>query len=537
MYQSIEQTVAQQRHLRFYLRTARSGARGDMRTALLVVVAHAAALAAFCTAGSPGHAEVLHVPEEASECCVAKVTDLRFQLSELRAENTALRKNNQRLTGDLDECRAESLAQPLVWRLTAGNDHRDDDELSTREGPPVPPPPQTPALRRRKTLATPAPTPITPIPTTASPSATPSVSPVPTTEGITTYSQLANAVADPANSEVIVEADVAFPVFSAIVVDSERSVSVVGRSAVDGGRVVFDGAGHSQHFYVTGGTLHIAFVDLVNGTASQVETGCRPDLWKCAAGSILVTGGGRLVMRSCDVLGGGGPDVRNAYMAGGMMISDDDSTADFHNVTWSDLRAGMYIPAVYAQGSIDEEHAIIVNFYGCRILHNSAPAGAAVLIGWTGVLAAFYDCLFENNDGTALATWSSADVQIVRCTFRGNIGSGEFWPEYSAAVVLVPLASKTTLIFDSVFERNIGSAVGSSGGGGALAIQGATVLLSNTSFLANTVLNAGYGGGAFHALGGAKVTVIDSFALANLASQSGGAVQVDDSELTVINSK
>ena len=46
-----------------------------------------------------------------------------------------------------------------------------------------------------------------------------------------------------------------------------------------------------------------------------------------------------------------------------------------------------------------------------------------------------------------------------------------------------------------------------------------------------------HGGGAFHALGGAKVTVIDSFALANLATANAGTVEVDDSEVTVINSK
>jgi len=263
--------------------------------ALLVVVAHAAALAVLCAAGQTENSKVW-CALEAHECSVAKaeLADLQLHVAELHAENIALRKVGEQLTNNLDvlrtvskqlannldECRAENVKQPLVWRLAAGRDHRDDDMLNLNV-PPAPPPSQIPAPRRA-TLATPAPTPLTPIPTpftpiptTATPSATPSASPVPTTEGITTHSQLAAAVADPANSAIVVAADVTYPALSVITIDSGRSVSVIGRSAVDGGRVFFDGDGHSQHFYVTGGTLHIAFVILANGTASQTDSNCR----------------------------------------------------------------------------------------------------------------------------------------------------------------------------------------------------------------------------------------------------------------------
>ena len=160
-----------------------------MRATLLVVVAHAAALAVLCAAGQTENSKVWRALE-AHECSVAKaeLADLQLHVAELHVENIALRKVGEQLTNNLDalrtvseqlannldECRAENVKQPLVWR-----DHRDDDT------PPVPPLPQIPAPRRA-TLATPAPTPLTPIPTpftpiptTATPSATPSASPVP----------------------------------------------------------------------------------------------------------------------------------------------------------------------------------------------------------------------------------------------------------------------------------------------------------------------------------------------------------------------
>ena len=254
-----------------------------MRATLLVVVAHAATLAALCVADSPGHAKVLHASAKAADPL---------------AENVALRKAYERLASELDESEKERA------RLTA--------ERSIKQPPRLIPAGGRGSAPRRRSLATPAPTPLTPIPTpltpiptTATPSATPSVSPVPTTEGVTTHSQLAAAIANTDDFVVVVEGDVVFPSLSVIIVDSGRCVSVVGRSAVDGGRVVFDGGGHSQHFWVTGGTLHIAFVNLVNGTASQKEANCRPDLYKCSGASILVQRGGTLVVRSCDIRGGG----------------------------------------------------------------------------------------------------------------------------------------------------------------------------------------------------------------------------------------
>ena len=149
-----------------------------MRATLLLVVAHAAALAALCAAGGPERAEA-----EECECCAATVTDLELHVAELRAENLAQRKVIERQASDLDGCgerSSESVKQPLVWRA-AERDHQDGWlSAATRKDTLSPPLPHVHAFRRR-TLATPAPTPFIPIPSTAIPSATPSASPVPTT--------------------------------------------------------------------------------------------------------------------------------------------------------------------------------------------------------------------------------------------------------------------------------------------------------------------------------------------------------------------
>jgi hypothetical protein len=347
---------------------------------------------------------------------------------------------------------------------------------------------------------------------------------VPTTEGVTTHSQLAAAVADPANSVVVVEGDVQFPSFSVITVVSGRSVSVVGRSAVDGGRVVLDGGGWSQHFWVTGGTLHITFVNLVNGTSSQVDANCRPDLWKCSGGSILVQGGGTLVMRSCDVIGGG-PGVSeqfgNAFMGAGVFVEGAYSAGDFYNCSFTKWHA-TYHSAIYAQGSTTEENAVKVRLAGCTFSRNSARYSGVVCIGWSYVRAEIYDCIFENNDGMVLVMFYNSDSQIGLCT----------WTGYGSAVVIAPASYGAVSISDSVFERNIGDIEFS---GGALTLARGAVRLENVSFIANTALPID-GGAALDVQSGARVTASNCFALANVAVDRGAGFVVYSAMLTVINS-
>ena len=123
-----------------------------------------------------------------------------------------------------------------------------------------------------------------------------------------------------------------------------------------------------------------------------------------------------------------------------------------------------------------------------------------VRIGWFYIRAEFHDCLFKNNDRTALLTYFNGDVKIVRTTFLENTGSdGQYFP-YGAAIVMQPgLTTSQVSISDSAFIRNNGHAGGS---GGALSFAVGRLLLTNVSFLANTAQNSG-GGGAFDIQGGA----------------------------------
>ena len=66
---------------------------------------------------------------EESQSCAAKVADLQSRLVKLRTENIALRSNNDRLASELDECRSESLKQPLVWRVATTEHEERHDEL------------------------------------------------------------------------------------------------------------------------------------------------------------------------------------------------------------------------------------------------------------------------------------------------------------------------------------------------------------------------------------------------------------------------
>ena len=425
---------------------------------------------------------------------------------------------------------------------------------STEEELASPPPETTTAHRRRlaandpsgvptpiPTPLTPVPTPLTPFPSTAMPSSAPSASPVPTTEGVTTHSQLTNAVADAANAVVVIEAPVLFPSRAPIMVESGRSVSIVGRSAIDGGRVTLDGYGWSRHFYVIGGTLHLSSLNLVNGTAEQASNNCRPDLWKCTGGSLLVEDSGSLVVWSCDIVGGGpgvDPVFGNAFMGAGVMVAGVASTADLWNCTLTKWRAS-YAPALYAWSPDDVEGAApaMARLFGCRIAESYAVLTGIVLIGWSNVFGVFEDCVFENNlRGPALFLWDAAvpttieRVQVTRCIFRDNLGTDYSWPDNTAAGLVVGNGG-LTVVKDSTFERNYGLN-GIQHGGALAVISGATVVLVNVIFLDNWASYAG----AISVLSGGVLTAINVLALRNTVTGEGANSYVGAGTMTLYNS-
>ena len=179
------------------------------------------------------------------------------------------------------------------------------------------PSPNKPSQHQRALSMTPAPTPLTPLPSSA-----PSTSSAPTSKE---WVELAAAVADATNEEVLVDADVMFPSQSPIIIDSTRSVSIVGRSAADGGRVKFDGLGDSRFFVVDGGTLHLSHLNFVNGSAPEPYVACNPETdgdYRCVGGAIIVKADSQLVVSSCDIRGRGRHDIFDARLGGGVYRSE-----------------------------------------------------------------------------------------------------------------------------------------------------------------------------------------------------------------------
>ena len=248
------------------------------------------------------------------------------------------------------------------------------------------------------------------------------------------------------------------------------------------------------------------------------------------------------MLRSCDIRGGGpggkSGDVLEhgyAYMGAGVFVEGDNSVGHFYNVSFTDLRAEL-CTAIYAQGSTDAESPIDIIIAGCEFLRNSAGANI-VTIGWSFVRAEISDTVFKGNIGNALLIYKNGnenDVQIVRCTFIENTGSGNGWPGYGSSVVINPNTEALVSISDCVFKGNIGDV---SYTGGALTLVSGHVLMHNVSLIENTA-SGSLGGGGLNVQSGAKVTAINCFSLANKAPAGfGGDVLVQSAMLTLINSK
>ena len=265
--------------------------------------------------------------------------------------------------------------------------------------------------QRRALLVTPAPT---ASPSIVTPSSSPSVSPVPTTEE---WFELSAKVADLAIPEIVIETDVAYPSQSPITINTDRSVSIVGRSVVDGGRVTLDGLGDSRLFLVkSGGTLHLTNLNLVNGSAMNDPiapagvTGASP-----YGGAIFVGDHASLIMRSCDIRGQG-PQVLSAVGGAGVFVDAFEATASFFNTTFANLHAD-FGAAINSYNTADRDGITLVTCHGCQFVENCAGVTG---LGLTGIVFGqnydsylyFYDCLWLNNRGASFLVLYS--VQPIR---------------------------------------------------------------------------------------------------------------------------
>ena len=440
------------------------------------------------------------------------------ELRSVRADLEESEANKSRLIKDLEEAEAENS------RLI--KDLEEFDAKCVGQGFP-----EAQQHRRRRALTTtpapspftPVPTPFTPVPSTATPSATPSASPVPTTEGITTHRQLDNAIANTASSviDLVIEAPFAFPTQAPILIESGRSVSIEGRSAFDGGRITLDGATQSRMFKVVGGSLTLAYLNLANGTTRAWDAGCADDRDRCAGSTIIVLEGS-LTMSWCDIIGG------RAFF-GAIHFGEGGMTGDLFNVKFQG-NYGVHGAAVSLwQGA---SSGVVVNFYACEFYHNTALNTATIFVGWSNIAAYLYDCIFENNHGMAVQ-YTSADGKIVRCAFRDNTGTTASWPGAGSVVYLGPpgtLFGEPVDVYDSVFERNVG---GIGQPGGALCADGASSTWRNLTFVSNW----GQNGGAFALKNIADVTLIGSSSHLDSTPLQGGAVHLDGgSKLRMFNS-
>ena len=207
---------------------------------------------------------------------------------------------------------------------------------------------------RRHLLSTPTSAP-TPAPTLL-PTPAPSLSPVPTTADITTWSQLRNAVADPAVAEINVGVDIAFPA----PIDVTRNVTIVGVGGAD--TALRDaGAPLERLFNVgPGGALRIESLHLLNN-ASYAGWLEGLEEW----GFVINAVQARVELAGCTVR-----DSRGGGWAGALFLTT--STSLVTNCTFTRLEGGSNVAIEVYLGST----AVVES----SLFHDNLPR-AGVIVG------------------------------------------------------------------------------------------------------------------------------------------------------------
>ena len=310
-------------------------------------------------------------------------------------------------------------------------------------------------------------------------------------------------------------------------VESGRSVSIVGGD--EESWVTLDGAGQSRLFFVNGGELSLAFLNLVNGSTRVPGAGCDDDYDRCVGATLLVADGGSLMMRHCDIRGGGpGESTESgaAWIGAGVSFYDPGTTGELYGVGFYGLRAKYAAAVSIFLGS--EDSPLVVNMYHCHVEDSSGYGNSAVIVGWYNCLANFYDCVFTRNHQQALVYYLADGGKVVRCRFSDNTGVDE-WAGGSGGLGVAATPLEPIEIRDCVFERNV-AAAGANGGGAGVA--GGTTIWRNVTFISNDASQ----GGALDLSNFAHATMIGCNFPQNSAYGQGSSFRADKSTLVVFNS-
>ena len=372
--------------------------------------------------------------------------------------------------------------------------------------------------------------------------ATPTPTPVPTTNDITTYAQLSAAVASKiSDEEIVVVADMAFPSQSPIAINTSQSVSIVGRSSAGNGeatgRVTLDGLGDSRLFLVRKfGTLYLTNLNLVNGRTAVTEIAdCAfdgPEL--CMGGAILVLDGATLVMSHCDVRGQGRGVPAAAY-GGGVFSEGTGATHSFYNVSFADLCA-YEGTAFNLVNRVRIGKDSVSTFQSCRFEGNDAIFEATIYIAVYDQLTYFFDCHWENNEGFAVFNNQVESKRtmgsIIGCSFRNNthLAPQSWTGTYSGSGVIAMASAVGMDITDCIFEKNIGMVDGNGGTVGVF--SGSFCTLTNCTFIENTA----FSGGALAAGTTSTMTIIGCYFRGNVAKSASGDIDINKATVTIINS-
>ena len=281
-------------------------------------------------------------------------------------------------------------------------------------------------------------------------------------------------------------------------------------------------------------------LDLINGIAPGDPSIICEDQLCFNGGAILVLDHATLVMRHCDVRGQGpvGSGFAVADRGGGIRAQSIRAMS-FDNVTFANLCAMQgAVVSIHKQDDRSSTVDFVTAFDNCRFLGNYAIQFAVVWVGDFNNVVYFYDCDFDNNEGSAFMNYQAEPDRTMgfmsRCNFWNNTMSSPDLIKFTGMssgggpVTSAGVGSEYT---DCWFENNIG--ITSPGGqGGAVGVFGGSFCtLTNCTFIGNV----GYDGGAVAAVQG-SMTILRCYFRGNSAVYSAGDFYAENAEITIINS-